>query len=111
MIGGMPGENLKGHLDMLLLSVLRAAPAHGYAVVERLALVSEGAFALGEGTVYPALRRLERAGLLRSSWTRVNGRDRRIYEVTAKGERALAGQRTEWERFAGAVRRTLGASG
>jgi len=97
--------------DMLLLSVLREAPAHGYAVVERLAEVSEGEFALGEGTVYPALRRLEKAELLRSSWTRFNGRDRRVYEVTAKGERALAGQRKEWDRFAGAVRRTLESSG
>ena len=107
----MPGESLKGHLDMLLLSVLRGAPAHGYAVVERLAEVSEGAFRLGEGTVYPALRRLEKAGLLRSSWTRFEGRERRVYEVTAKGERALAGQRKEWDRFAGAVRRTLESSG
>jgi DNA-binding PadR family transcriptional regulator len=107
----MPGESLKGHLDMLLLSVLRGAPAHGYAVVERLAEVSEGAFRLGEGTVYPALRRLEKAGLLRSSWTQFGGRERRVYEVTAKGERALAGQRKEWERFVGAVRRTLETSG
>ena len=90
----MPGESLKGHLDMLLLSVLRGAPAHGYAVVERLAEVSEGAFDLGEGTVYPALRRLEKAGLLRSSWKPANGRDRRVYEVTAKGEKALAKQRS-----------------
>jgi PadR family transcriptional regulator PadR len=107
----MPGEPLKGHLDMLLLSVLEGAPAHGYAVVERLAEVSEGAFRLGEGTVYPALRRLEKAGLLRSSWTRFGGRERRVYEVTAKGQKALAGQRKEWDRFAGAVRRTLEASG
>src|SRR6476619_5247814 len=107
----MSGEPLKGHLDLLLLSVLREAPTHGYAVVERLAEVSEGEFALGEGTVYPALRRLEKAGLLRSSWTRFNGRDRRVYEVTPKGERAFVGRRKEWDRFAGAVRRTLEASG
>jgi len=104
-------QNLKGALDMMLLSVLRGRPAHGYAVVERLAEASQGAFELGEGTVYPALRRLEKAGLLRSSWTTANGRDRRVYEVTAKGEKALAGQRKEWDRFAGAVRRTLESSG
>jgi len=106
----MFSQNLKGHLDMMLLSVLRGAPAHGYAVVERLAEASEGAFELGEGTVYPALRRMEKAGLLHSSWTRVNGRDRRVYEVTAKGEKALAKQRGELDSFSRAVRRTLEAS-
>jgi len=106
----MFSQNLKGHLDMMLLSVLRGAPAHGYAVVERLAEASEGAFELGEGTVYPALRRMEKAGLLHSSWTRVSGRDRRVYEVTAKGEKALAKQRGEWDAFSRAVRRTLEAS-
>jgi PadR family transcriptional regulator, regulatory protein PadR len=106
----MPGEILKGHLDMLLLSTLRSEPAHGYAVVERLGEMSEGAFALGEGTVYPALRRLEKAGMLRSSWVTVKGRDRRIYEVTAKGEKALAAKRRDWELFSQGVRRTLGTS-
>jgi DNA-binding PadR family transcriptional regulator len=110
MIGRMPGEILKGHLDMLLLSTLLGAPAHGYAVVERLAEASEGAFELGEGTVYPALRRLEKAGLLRSSWTTVSGRDRRVYELTAKGGKALAKQRKDWELFSRGVRRTLEAS-
>src|SRR5690348_1114018 len=84
---------------MVPLSVLRAAPAHGYGVVERLAEVSGGEFALGEGTVYPALRRLEKSGLLRSSWVSHQGRDRRVYRITPKGERALVKQRAEWERF------------
>ena len=107
----MPGEPLKGHLDMLLLSVLRGAPAHGYAVVERLAEVSGGEFALGEGTVYPALRRLEKAGLLRSTWVTHNGRDRRVYRITPKGEKALVKQRAEWERFARGVGGVLEAPG
>lgn len=104
-------QNLKGHLDMLLLSVLHDAPAHGYAVVERMAEISDGTFALGEGTIYPALRRLEKNGLLRSSWTTAKGRRRRIYQVTKKGEHALAQQRGEWERFALGVRRILEAPG
>ena len=104
-------QNLKGHLDMLLLSVLHDAPAHGYAVVERMAEISHGTFALGEGTIYPALRRLEKNGLLRSSWTTAKGRRRRIYQVTKKGEHALAQQRGEWERFALGVRRILEAPG
>jgi PadR family transcriptional regulator, regulatory protein PadR len=104
------GEHLEGHLDMLLLSTLRGAPGHGYAIVERLGEAIEGAFELGEGTVYPALRRLEEAGLLHSSWSHVNGRDRRVYEVTGKGQTALARQRGEWGRFSLTVRRTSEAS-
>jgi PadR family transcriptional regulator, regulatory protein PadR len=112
IVAGMSGgEPLKGHLDMLLLSVLKDAPAHGYAVIERVAEISEGAFELGEGTVYPALRRLEGAKLLRSHWVEVQGRDRRIYQVTAKGEKALAKQRGEWDRFSTGVRRILEAPG
>lgn len=107
----MPGEVLKGHLDMLLLSVVREGPAHGYLVVQRLAERSEGAFELGEGTVYPALRRLEKQGLLKSSWTTYNGRERRIYRLTTKGEKALAKQRSEWETFARGVGGVLGTAG
>lgn len=107
----MPGEVLKGHLDMLLLSVIREGPAHGYLVVSRLAERSEGAFELGEGTVYPALRRLEKQGMLKSSWTEYNGRDRRVYRLSPKGEKALANQRSEWERFSRAVGGVLGAPG
>ena len=58
----MRSEALKGHLDLLVLSVLHNAPAHGYAVIQRLAAQSDGAFDLPEGTVYPALYRLERTG-------------------------------------------------
>ncbi len=111
MIARVPGESLKGHLDMLLLSVLKESPAHGYLVIERVGEISEGAFELGEGTVYPALRRLEKAGLLRSAWTRAEGRQRRIYRITAKGERALAKQKGEWEAFSAGVRRILEAPG
>jgi PadR family transcriptional regulator PadR len=107
----MPGETLKGHLDMLLLSVIRDGPAHGYLVVQRLAERSEGMFELGEGTVYPALRRLEKHGLLRSSWTEYNGRQRRVYRLSPKGERALTKQRSEWERFSKGVVGVLGAPG
>jgi DNA-binding PadR family transcriptional regulator len=64
----MRAEALKGHLDGLLLAVVAEEPAHGYAIVERLRDRSGGAFDLPEGTVYPALHRLEQAGLLKSSW-------------------------------------------
>ena len=100
----MEGEMLKGHLDMIVLAALAAGPAHGYAVIEEIKRRSGEAFALPEGTVYPALHRLEHAGLLESRWvTADSGRRRRVYALTRKGSRALADQRAVWERFAGAI--------
>ena len=104
----MNRERLKGHLDLLLLSVLAAGPAHGYAIITALRARSEGMFDLPEGTVYPALHRLEDAGLLASSWADADGRRRRVYALTSDGEAALAGQQTEWKRFAGGVRAVVG---
>jgi DNA-binding PadR family transcriptional regulator len=99
----MRGETLKGHLDLLLLAGLRGAPAHGYALAETLRSRSGGTFDLLEGTLYPALHRLERAGLVSSAWSKQNGRRRRVYELTARGEQALNQQRQEWGQFARAV--------
>jgi DNA-binding PadR family transcriptional regulator len=104
----MNRERLKGHLDLLLLSVLAAGPAHGYAIITALRARSEGMFDLPEGTVYPALHRLEDAGLLASSWADADGRRRRVYALTSDGEAALAGQQTEWKRFAGGVQAVVG---
>ncbi|MFY9653217.1 MAG: helix-turn-helix transcriptional regulator [Trebonia sp.] len=104
----MNRERLKGHLDLLLLSVLAAGPAHGYAIITALRARSEGMFDLPEGTVYPALHRLEDAGLLASSWSDADGRKRRVYALTSDGEAALAAQRTEWKRFAGGVQAVVG---
>jgi len=90
-------QALKGHLDMLLLAALEDGPRHGYAVKEALREGSGGRFDLPTGTVYPALRRLEHAGYVRSEWEReqVASRDgrpqRRYYEITAAGARALDG--------------------
>jgi DNA-binding PadR family transcriptional regulator len=96
----MRGEPLKGHLDTMLLAALRDGPTHGYALVRLLEQRSEGVFVLGEGTVYPALRRLERAGLLQSGETVVEGRTRRSYGLTRAGETALREQEHDWNRFA-----------
>jgi PadR family transcriptional regulator, regulatory protein PadR len=106
---GMKAEKLKGHLDLLLLSVLSRGPGHGYEVITRLRDRSDGAFELPEGTVYPALHRLETAGLLASTWEVVAGRRRRIYHVTLAGERALAEQARQWGEFSGSMARVLGA--
>jgi PadR family transcriptional regulator PadR len=101
---------VRGHLDGLLLAVLAEAPAHGYELIQRLAARSDGALDLPEGTIYPALHRLERAGLARSSWAREGGRRRRVYRLSAAGRRAAAEARGEWRAFATAVDRVLGAT-
>ncbi|MBV9379620.1 MAG: helix-turn-helix transcriptional regulator [Streptosporangiaceae bacterium] len=106
----MNRERLKGHLDLLLLSVLSAGPAHGYAIISALRERSGGTFDLPEGTIYPALHRLEDAGLLGSSWADAEGRKRRVYALTEKGVAALAAERTQWKRFATGVQAVLGWS-
>lgn len=102
----MKPEALKGHLDGLILAVLAAGPLHGYAIIEELKSRSGGVLALPEGTVYPALHRLERSGLLESSWSD-GTRKRRVYRLTRRGQRALGERRLEWREFAGAIEAVL----
>jgi transcriptional regulator len=100
----MEGEMLKGHLDMIVLAALASGPAHGYAVIEEIRRRSGEAFDLPEGTIYPALHRLEQAGLLSSRWvTAESGRRRRVYALTRQGNRALAERRAVWRQFADAI--------
>lgn len=99
----MKGEALKGHLDTLLLAVLARGDAHGYALIEALKERSDGTFDLPEGTVYPALHRLERQGLVRSSWDKQSARRRRVYAITRQGRAALASGRAEWTGFVRAM--------
>ena len=102
---------LKGHLDMIVLAALAAGPAHGYAVIEEIRRKSRQAFDLPEGTIYPALHRLEQAGLLASRWvTAESGRRRRVYALTRRGERALVGHRAVWQQFSGAIGALLAGS-
>ena len=108
MIAGMIGEALKGHLDLLLLSILANGPAHGYAIIESLRARSGGVFDLPEGTVYPALHRLEGRGLLKSSWSEDTGRRKRIYRLTPKGQQALNARQDEWLKFSRGVNATVG---
>jgi PadR family transcriptional regulator len=97
-------DELKGHLDALILSVISVQPLHGYAVIGELRSRSGGQLAVPEGTVYPALHRLERLGLLSSSWSD-GKRRRRVYTLTRSGERELSARRTRWHEF----RRTIEA--
>jgi transcriptional regulator len=103
----MNGETLKGHLDLLLLAVLAEGPAHGYAVIESLQQRSGGLFDLPEGTIYPALHRLEAQGLLKSRWREDAPRRRRVYELTTKGQQALAKRQDEWKLFSKAINATV----
>lgn len=92
-----------GSLDLLLLGVLATSPAHGYAIIEALRRRSEGAFDLAEGTIYPALHRLEAAGFLASRWMVEQGRRRRVYRLTRRGSSALRLRKSEWNEFSHAV--------
>ncbi len=103
----MKPEVLKGHLDALILSVLEAAPLHGYAIIAELKRRSGGELTLPEGTVYPALHRLEHAGLLSSTWAQANGRRRRVYSLTRRGGSELHTRREQWSRFAATVEQVL----
>jgi PadR family transcriptional regulator, regulatory protein PadR len=104
----MPNDALGGQLDPLILATIAEEPAHGYAMLQRLKQRSGGTFDLAEGTVYPALHRLERDGLLTSSWSTESGRRRRIYRITKAGHSALETRRTEWRIFANAMEAVFG---
>jgi PadR family transcriptional regulator, regulatory protein PadR len=96
-------EVLKGHLDFLLLAAIARQPLHGYGIVETIRAASGGELDLAEGTIYPALYRLEGGGLLASSWKTVGGRRRRIYRLTKRGRARLEHERLEWTAFTRAV--------
>jgi PadR family transcriptional regulator, regulatory protein PadR len=99
----MKKDVTKGNLDLLLLSVISRAPGHGYAVITALREQSGGAFDLPEGSIYPALHRLEDLGLLASEWESASGRRRRVYRLTKRGSQALERERRHWQSLATAV--------
>ena len=106
----MRREALKGHLDLLLLSILETGSAHGYAVIAELRERSGGEFDLPEGTVYPALHRLEDAGLVASRWSNDTPRPRRVYRLTGRGRRELERAERDWRRFAHAIDAVVGGT-
>src|SRR3954451_21693987 len=108
IIGGMRSDLLRGHLDGLLLAVLVGAPGHGYELSQRLTQRSGGELGVPEGSLYPALHRLERGGLVESAWSAGQGRRRRVYSLTSAGRRATETSRTEWRAFSRAVDQVLG---
>lgn len=97
-------ELLKGNAVTLLLLLLAQKPMYGYEIIKELGKRSSGYFKFKEGTLYPALHRLEKEGLLMGRWERLpNGRDRKYYMATEKGLQALQANLTEWEGFSTAV--------
>jgi transcriptional regulator len=108
MLLGVGTDLLRGHLDGLLLAVLAEEPGHGYELSQRLTRRSDGALGVPEGSLYPALHRLEGGGLVESSWSTAGGRRRRVYRLTRSGRRAVAQSRREWRTFSAAVERVLG---
>ncbi|MGW5240943.1 PadR family transcriptional regulator [Monashia sp. NPDC004114] len=104
----MRAERLKGHLDGMLLAALEAGPRHGYAIRDSLRDSTDGEVDLPTGTIYPALHRLESAGLVVGDWSVVGGRRRRTYRLTAAGRRALHAERRDWHRLSTAITVALG---
>jgi PadR family transcriptional regulator PadR len=103
----MATSQLKGSLDLLLMSVLRYGPAHGYAIIAALRERSAGEFDLAEGTIYPALHRLEQSGLIGSSVEVTQGRRRRTYALTARGRKEFSAQRREWHGFVASMQAVI----
>lgn len=99
----MKGDAVRGHLDGLLLAALEDGPLHGYAIIAAVQRRSGGALELRTGTMYPALNRLERLGLLDSNWRSAGERRRRCYELTDSGRHALADERSAWREFTSAI--------
>ncbi|MFN8036020.1 MAG: helix-turn-helix transcriptional regulator [Acidimicrobiia bacterium] len=101
-------DRLRQHLDGVILAVLADGPAHGYALIQEVRRRSGDAFDLPEGTLYPALHRLEGAGLVSSEWERASGRRRRSYTLTRRGRAALDVERESWRSFATSLSRVMG---
>jgi PadR family transcriptional regulator PadR len=95
---------LQGTLDLLVLKAVSLAPLHGWGISQRIQQLSQDALQIGQGSLYPALYRLERKGLVKSEWrTTENNREAKYYRLSAAGQRALATEMNDWRRFVSAV--------
>jgi transcriptional regulator len=102
---------LQGTLDMLVLRAVQLEPMHGWGIAERIERWSEAVLQLGQGTLYPALYRLERQGLIESKWrVTENNRQARYYSLTGAGRKELARDMASWERVSRAINLVLKAS-
>lgn len=103
----MRKQIVRGHLDLLVMAVIADGFTYGWAIADEIRTRSDGEFDLPEGTIYPALYRLEDAGFLTSDWAEVDGRRRRMYALSKRGKAAFADRKTEWDVFARAVSRVV----
>ena len=103
---------LQGTLDLLILQVASLGPVHGYAVAQRLQQITRDALQVPQGSLYPALHRLEERGWLRAEWKNTDtGREAKFYVLTKAGQRQLERERSDWERLSEAIARVLKTSG
>lgn|SRR5512146_2076004 len=106
-----PGELLPGTLDLLILKAVSLGPEHGYGVLLRIEQISRGHLPVQQGTLYPALYRLEDRGLLATEWgTSSNGRRAKFYSLTAAGRKVLRGELANWQQFVSAMTTALAAT-
>jgi PadR family transcriptional regulator len=99
-----PVDALRGSLDLLILKTLSLSAMHGWGISQRVQQLSDGEFAMNQGSLYPALQRLEKDGLITSEWgVTDNNRQARYYRITAAGRRALGREIESWKRFAAAL--------
>lgn len=104
-------EVLKGTLDMLILKVVAFGPIHGYAISQRIQQISNDCFRVPEGSLYPALHRLEDRGWLQAKWEETDsGRDAKFYTLTRAGRKQLGAEMVNWERLSEAVALILRAA-
>jgi PadR family transcriptional regulator, regulatory protein PadR len=104
-------DALRGSLDLLVLKTLSLAPMHGWGIGQRVQQISEGVLEVNQGSLYPALQRLEKEGLITSDWgTTDHNRRARYYRLTASGRRALAEELESWRRFAAGLEAVLRTS-
>lgn len=103
-----PPDLVQGTLDLLLLKIVALEPLHGFAISERLGQVSGGVLQVSDGSLYPALHKLEQAGWIRAEWRATeNNRRAKYYSLTAAGRRQLGREEDEWARLSGAVAKVV----
>ena len=102
----------QGTLDMLILQILSLEPAHGYGIAQRLHQISQAAVQVNQGSLYPALHRLEQRGWLRAEWKQSEtGREAKFYALTRSGQKQLAAEKESWARLTGVVELVFGEGG
>jgi transcriptional regulator len=108
-MGKLKKDQLLGKLDLLVLRILSSGESmHGYAIAERIEQLSDNVLQVGEGSLYPALHRMDEAGWIRSEWAPSdNNRRARYYKITASGHRQLVNEKADWLRTADAITRVL----